>query len=295
MKALTTTTALVLLVLSVAGIAAADRSVDETRPLAPDGRVEISNVAGEVTVVGWTGSGVAITGTLGDNVEELAVTSDGDHLSIEVELERKVRSSGEARLTVKVPIGASVEVETVSADITVDGVRGDLDLESVSGRVEVSGEPRSLAAASVSGDLVVASAAGRTELEAVSGKVVVGRASGRLEVSVVSGDIELEGGVLESLELETVSGTAVCRVAPAAGGRFAIETMSGRVELVLPAQVDADFHIETFSGSIENDFGPAPKRTDEYGPGRELRFTSGNGGARITVESFSGSVHLRTK
>ena len=58
-------------------------------------------------------------------------------------------------------------------------------------------------------------------------------------------------------------------------------------------ELDADFYIETYSGSIKNDIGPEARRSSEYGPGRELRFTSGGGGARVSIESFSGSVKLR--
>lgn len=288
-------TAISLLVaLAATGFVWADRSVDETRSLAPDGRVEISNLAGEITVVGWSGSEVSITGTLETGVEELEISSSGSRLRISVELEHRVRSGGSAYLTVKIPETASLEVETVSADISVDGVTGEVDLESVSGRIEVSEGSSSLEAASVSGDVRVASTRGQSELESVSGEVTVRRATGRLEIGVVSGNIEIEEGILDSLTAETVSGSIYCGAAPNDRSRFDLESMSGTVELVVPEGVNADFDIETYSGSIKNTFGPTPERADKYGPGRELKFTSGSGGARISVESFSGSVTLRT-
>ena len=287
-------TALMMLVaLAVAGVALADRTVDETRPLAADGRVEISNISGEIKVTGWSGDGVSITGTLEDGVKELDISSGGSRLSIEVDLERRTRNNGSAYLTIKVPVTAGVEIETVSANISVDGVLGELDLESVSGQVEVSGETRSLEAASVSGDVIATSTAGSSELESVSGDIIVRHATGRLEASVVSGNIEIEGGALDSFDGETVSGSIFCAARPTDRGRFSMETMSGRIEMVVSPDISADFYIETFSGSIRNDIGPSPKRTDEYGPGKELRFTAGAGDARISIESFSGSVKLR--
>jgi DUF4097 and DUF4098 domain-containing protein YvlB len=288
-------TALVfLMALAVAGVSHADRTVNETRPLAADGRVEVSNISGEVEVIGWTGDGVTITGRLEDGVKELSVSSGGASLSIEVELERRTRNNGSAYLTIKVPKNASLDIETVSADISVDGVVGELDLESVSGRVEISGDTRSVEASSVSGDVIVASTAASSELETVSGDIIVRRATGRLDASVVSGNIEIEGGALDSFDGETVSGSIFCAASPTDRGRFTIETMSGTIDLVVSPEIDADFSIETYSGSIKNDIGPSPRRTDEHGPGKELRFTAGSGGARISVESFSGSVKLRT-
>lgn len=286
-------TALMMLVaLAVVGVAQADRTVDETRPLAADGRVVISNISGEIKVAGWTGDGVNITGTLEDGVRELDISSGGSRLTIEVELERRSRR-GSAYLTIKVPTTVNLEIETVSANISVDGVAGELELESVSGHVEVSGEPRSLEAASVSGNVIAASTALSSDLESVSGDIIVRHATGRLDASVVSGDIAIEGGVLESFDGESVSGSIFCAARPTDRGRFDMETMSGKIEMVVPQDISADFYIETYSGSIKNEIGPPPKRTDEYGPGKELRFTAGSGGARVSIESFSGSVKLR--
>jgi DUF4097 and DUF4098 domain-containing protein YvlB len=283
-----------LVAMAAAGVAQADRTVDEARPLAADGRVEVSNISGEVKVIGWTGDGVVITGTLEDGVKDLDITSGGSRLSIEVDLEHRTRNNGSAYLTIKIPVTADLDVETVSADIWVDGVQGEVDLESVSGQIEVSGEPESLDASSVSGDVVTAVTAVRAELESVSGDIMVRHATGRLETAVVSGNIEIEGGVLDSFHAETVSGSIFCAASPSDRGRFSMETMSGRIEMVVSPNVNADFYIETYSGDIDNKIGPPAKRTDEYGPGRELRFTNGSGGARISIESFSGSVKIRT-
>jgi DUF4097 and DUF4098 domain-containing protein YvlB len=287
------TAVLVLAAMAAVSTALADRSINETRPLAGDGRVEISNIAGEVKVEGWSGDGVVVTGTLEDGIEEVDISSGGSRLSIEVRVERRARNNGSAYLTIKVPATAEVDVETVSADISVDGVTGEVDLESVSGDVEVSGAVASLSASSVSGDVRVATATGRSELETVSGKVVVRDAAGRLEVGAVSGEIEIEGGSLDSLTAETVSGSIFCRAVPTGRGRFSLESMSGSIELSVPSDVSADFEIETYSGEIKNDIGPRPSRSSEYGPGRELIFTAGAGGARVSIESFSGTVKLR--
>lgn len=284
---------LMLLALAVAA-QAADRTVDQTRPLAADGRVEISNISGEVKVVGWSGNEVNISGRLEDGVEDLEISAVGDRLRIEVDLEHRARNNGSAYLTIKMPATADIEVETVSADITVDGLKGEISLESVSGQIEVSGGSGSLEAASVSGNVRATATSGRSELGSVSGSIVVGHATGRLDAEVVSGDIEIEAGLLDSLVAESVSGRIFCAAQPTERGRFDLETMSGTVELVVSSDVDADFGIETYSGSIRSDIGPEPVRTDRYGPGKELRFRSGAGGARISVESFSGSVRLRT-
>ena len=56
--------------------------VDRTLDAAPDGDVDISNIAGSVTVQGWSRSEVEVTGTLGRNVEELIFERDGKNVTI---------------------------------------------------------------------------------------------------------------------------------------------------------------------------------------------------------------------
>jgi hypothetical protein len=73
-----------------------------------------------------------------------------------------------------------------------------------------------------------------------------------------------------------------------------VETVSGPVELLLPAGFAADFSISTFSGAIVNELGPAAK-AEGWGPGKDLKFTSGQGGARVSVETLSGAIHIRKR
>lgn len=289
------TALIALMILGLAGIVQAETAVDESRPLAADGTVEIDNISGEITVVGWSGTTVVITGSLDDGVKNLAISTGGSRLRIEVEQHRRSHYSADAYLTIKMPSAANLDVETVSADISVEGVQGDLDLESVSGHVEVSGTTRSVEATSVSGDVIVFSTTGRSNLESVSGNVIIRGATGRIDASVVSGDIEIEGSTLEMIDAESVSGSISCTARPVDNGRFSLETMSGTVEMLISPDWNVDYYVETYSGSINNSIGPEPRRTDKYAPGKELRFSTGSGGARVSIESFSGSVKLRTR
>jgi hypothetical protein len=63
--------------------------VDRTLDAASDGRVHISNIAGSVTVNGWSRDQVEVTGELGRNVEELIFERDGDKITIKVKVPKK--------------------------------------------------------------------------------------------------------------------------------------------------------------------------------------------------------------
>lgn len=287
--------ALVILMVGLAVAPAwAQRTVDETRPLSPTGTVSVSNVEGSVTVVGWSNAEVSITGELAPDVKELSIRGDSNELSIEVEVPRHGEIL-ETDLVIRVPAGAAVEVETVSADVELEGVHGSIDVETVSGRVKTSGRPSELSIETVSGEITVAEAAPRTDLQSVSGEINVQLAAGRLDAESVSGSIRIENGSLEEASFETVSGS-ITYVGDIVGrGEFDFESMSGNVTLDLPASVSAEFDVTTFSGDIDNDIGPRAQRTSKYTSEKELSFTAGSGGSDVSVSSFSGSVKIKTR
>ena len=281
--------------LLAAALAGAQTKVDETRPLAATGTVEVKTIAGSVDVVGWGKDQVQITGMLDQNVERLEIEGDRQNLEISVEVKHGAHRDMAAELTINVPTGATVELSTVSADLSVKNVAGGAELHSVSGSIKVADRPSSLEVESVSGDTTVAFAPDRSDLESVSGDIEIEDGTGNLDASVVSGSITVRGGQFDGASLESVSGEIRWKAAIAGRGPFEMESMSGSVAVAVPASIAADFKVTTFSGSISSDLGPAPERTSKYGPGKELNFTAGSGGPRVSLSSFSGSVKITTR
>ncbi len=281
--------------LLVAALAGAQTKVDETRPLAATGTVEVKTIAGSVDVVGWDKDQVQITGMLEENVEKLEIEGDRQNLEISVEVKHDAHRHMAAELTINVPTGATVELDTVSADLSVKGVAGGAELHTVSGSIMVADRPSSLVVESVSGGTKVAFAPDRSDLESVSGDIEIADGMGNLDASVVSGSIAVKGGQFDGASLESVSGDIRWKAAIAGRGRFEMESMSGSVVVAVPASIAADFEVTTFSGSISSDLGPAPERTSKYTPGEELKFTAGSGGPRVSLSSFSGSVKITTR
>ena len=95
--------------------------------------------------------------------------------------------------------------------------------------------------------------------------------------------------------LRSTSGDLSLRGPLAADARVDIESISGDVRLDLSGNVPAEFDLSSFNGEIRNCFGPKSVRTSEYGPGRELRFTEGNGSARVRVKTMNGDIGLCRK
>src|ERR1700727_2166858 len=136
-------------------LAYAATSVDEHRAANPQGAVEIDNVAGVIDVQGWDKSEVAVTGTIGKDVERVDVTGDSNRTSIRVVLPKGVHwgmRDGDARLVIHVPTNSSVSASLVSSDLKVSAVHGALELRTVSGNISGDGGG-DLRANDVSGDI----------------------------------------------------------------------------------------------------------------------------------------------
>lgn len=256
--------------------------------------VSISNVAGSVEVFGWSRNEVEVDADLGSGVEDLIVERDGSDIVIRVKVPRENARHVSSDLVVRLPERSSVEIGVVSADVEVRDVFGEQSLHAVSGDISAEAYEADLSAETVSGDIEIAGDGGTavTQLGTVSGDIDALRLSGELAANTVSGDLAIAEGRFERVQAKTVNGDFVFRGALDEGARFDAESINGHIDVRLDGNVSARIDIETFNGSIRNCFGPDPKRTSRYAPGRELKFTEGDGDARITLQTLNGRVTI---
>lgn len=274
-------------------MAANAREVDETVDAASDGHVDIVNISGSVDVVGWSDSTVRVTGELGNRVEELILERDGDNVLVKVKVPRNNSNNISSDLVVHVPEDSSIDVSTVSADITVEEVEGDQTLHTVSGDV-ITESSSDLSAQSVSGDVDVTGDGSSTETSAttVSGDVTLVDIAGAVAAEAVSGDVDITGGAFERVTLNSVNGEIYFVGSLEDGGKLMAETVNGDVDIEFTDDISARIDIDTFNGDIDNCFGPEPERTSKYTPGLELSFTEGDGDGRVTISTLNGDIDI---
>lgn len=273
----------------------AQTDINETADAHPRGEVRISNVSGRVTVTGWDREQVEVSGTLGRGTERLLFAPEGKHTEIKVIVPRDSHSVSGSTLKVSVPAGSRVSVNTVSADIVVNNVSGALRVQSVSGDIETEVFAEDVETKTVSGDITIS---GHDEpallvLTTVSGDGRVNDIRGELVVQSVTGDLDIRGSVLDRARLRTTNGDVELKTALGGQARFDMEAINGDLRLDILGDVSAEFDIETFNGSINNSFGPDATRISKYTPGKELRFSHGDGDARIRIKTLNGNINLR--
>ena len=273
------------------------RPVSAQKSAIPTGTVEVVNVSGQIDISGWDQPTVDVSGTIGEKVERVDLTSSGNRTTVRVVLPSGNTDSShdesEARLKIRVPQKSQLEVSLVSSDLRVAGVSGAQHLQTVSGDINGDGGSGDLDVNTVSGDVRLAARNSHSaQFKSVSGDLLISGVGGDVQLATVSGDANLTLGTLNRAHLTSVSGdVSVNAGGLAPSGQLDADSVSGDVGVHLGAVPDADVDVQSFSGEIHNCFGPKPVE-EQYGPGSRLSFRSGKGGGRIHIDAKSGDVTL---
>lgn len=288
---------LALATLAVPCAARAGEEINRSTTADPAGTVEVSNITGSVKVMGWTRNEVQVTGELGEGAERLEFTKGDKVTRITVITPNHSGHADDSDLEISVPLGSSLSINTVSADVQVQNVHGAQRLQTVSGDVQTQSSGEDVECRTVSGDVTIDGSGkkGLVSITTVSGDATANRVAGEVNGSTVSGTFRLGVGETSRSRLRSTSGDISLNGPVTPDARVDIESISGDVRLDFVGTAPADYDISTFNGEIRNCFGPKSQRTSEYSPGRELRFTEGHGTARIRVKTMNGDIGLCRK
>ena len=271
--------------------------INERAAANPAGSVEVSNVAGTVRVIGWDRNEVEVTGELGVGAEKLEFAVADKVTRIKVIRPSKTSNVEDTDLVVRVPAASRLSVNTVSADIEVQGLLGAQRLQSVSAEISTAAAGEDVECKSVSGDVTVNGSfkKGLLTITTVSGDATALRVAGEVNANTVSGDITLGLGETNRSRVRSTSGDLTMAALLAADGKLDAESISGDVRLELVGAVDAEFDLSSFNGEIRNCFGPKAVSTSEYAPGKELRFRDGQGTALVRIKTMNGDINVCRK
>ncbi|HVO35404.1 MAG TPA: DUF4097 family beta strand repeat-containing protein [Gemmatimonadales bacterium] len=277
-------------VLAFAPRALTAQSVDSTFAVRSGAHFELQSVSGSVHIRAW-------------NRPQIRVQAESDGARVDLDASpggvsvraMPRRGEGDVDFTISVPVGTPLEVHAISADVDASAVCGPVRLGSISGGVTLACATGDVEVESVSGDVSASDIRdGHTEISSTSGDVQVRQAKGSLSAHSVSGDVTLERVDGDDVGVETVSGEIGFSGPIHDNGRYRFHSHSGDVTVRPDGDLNATVDVSTFSGDLESDW----PITITPGPGRRMHgqdweFTVGNGGARLTLGSFSGTIYLR--
>jgi len=286
--------------------------ISKTVRVGSDGTIELSNIAGDVTVSRGSGNDATI---------EIVRTAHGrddadakEQLSlVRVEInERPGRVEVRERYpdrnasnrhnwsvtsdyTVTAPAGTRLMIKSISGNIKVSEIKGDVSAETVSGDVKLISVTRVTNAKSISGnvDMQDTQFDGAIEASSVSGDVTMRHVSAsRIDISSVSGNVKLEDVTSDRVEAHTTSGNASFSGPLARSGRYEMKSFSGEVRLTLSGNTGFELEASSFSGDVRSDLPLTIRGSSDERRGRRrsLSGTYGDGSAVLNVTTFSGSV-----
>ena len=276
-----------------------------------DGRVNLSNISGDIAITGGSGDEVSIEAvkrTRADRSElgnvQIVVDEGAGRVDIRTDYPTRGNNHVSVDFTLTVPSSTSVEVHSISGDVRLTNIQGTVRAETISGNVTTSGSPHVAFAKSVSGDVDLSGANIDGDLTAgtISGSIRARGVKARsLQVGSVSGDITLSDAACDRLEAKSVSGTVEYGGTLARSGRYSFNSHSGAVRLLLANDVGFIIEASTFSGSIRSDLpltigGDTDRDVRRRGIGnRSIRGRYGDASALLTIRSFSGDIVIQKR
>lgn len=290
-----------------------------TYKVGADSSLDVSQIAGDVRITTGRNNEIkvdAIKRVRHRNADEakrflsqlrVEVTQVGNRVEVRTFYPRSTGGRGlsaEVDYTIVVPQSTAVAVKTISGDLSVIGVRGEVRMESTSGDVEVAGTPNLVVAKTISGDVRAKDISASTlTLGTVSGSVIASALKVRaLDCGSISGDVQLSDLQVERLTAKTINGDIDFDGILARGGRYEFNAHSGDVRLVLANVSGFELDASTFSGSIRSDFPVTLRSTGGDDPrgrrgmnNRAIRGTFGDASAILAIRSFSGTVVITKK
>jgi len=128
------------------------------------------------------------------------------------------------------------------------------------------------------------------ELSTLEGDIVVREVEGSMEAHNLHGDIE-GIDVSGSVVAHALTGNILIssRALPGRYLPFTLGTINGNVDLIIPAQADADLALSTVAGTIAGDY---PFQVSSV-PGDTTRHARvGAGGVKVEVRTVKGNIHV---
>jgi hypothetical protein len=268
--------------LCMAAAQAAENRKEARLDIAPGGNVNVVNAAGSVTLHSAPGRQVIVSYTTYSGKIEVDQNANRQRVEFRTHaLAGQKPTADESRVDydIAVPSGISVNVNTVSAPITADGLSGDMTLSSESGQMTI----RNAAKAHVHARTITAPVSlsnvnnTQVEIQSSSGTVKMENVAGpRVAVGTGSGNIEYHGDC-------------------SGGGDYVLTTHSGAIDMVLPPTASVDLTARSTKGSVENEFPLQEKTHQVFTPqqGRSFAGTSNSGSSSVELQSISGKIRVK--
>jgi DUF4097 and DUF4098 domain-containing protein YvlB len=285
--------------------------VSKSFKVGPSGTVDVANMSGDVVVTAGGTDTIVIDavkqfrGPAAEAKDQFAratieMVERGGRVDVKtIYTARNTKVSVDYAVTA--PAGTSVFAHSMSGDVKVTNIKGEVRIDTVSGNATATGTPAATLVRTISGDATAIGIDHQNELRVstISGDVTIRSARARaVDADSTSGDVSLTDVVCDRATIKAFSGDVTYAGSLAKAGRYTFHSQSGDVRLTLDASSGFELDASTFGGSVRSDFPltvPAGQPVGGQGARRTLRGVVGSGGATLSVKAFSGDISIAKK
>ena len=261
-------------------------SFDTTVSVPSDTRLEAMASAGSIDVKVWDRSAVRIVA----RPERGAVVSailDGAVLRVNA----RVPGGGIDLVSyeITVPRRMNLTLGRNDVDITVQGTEGNVNATITSGRIEVSGVQGDLSLRAFRGPIIVTGTRGTVIAESAMDSVTLREVVGDVQAKSNSHHVTLTDVDSRNLRASSIAGVIQFSGPLHEDGRYTFTSHSGSVFVRTPLPVNATVAVATVGGAFASSI---PYTVSERRRATIFTARFGNGGAQVSLESFSGGLIL---
>ena len=272
----------VILIASVAALAASETRKEYRFTVGPQASVSINNQYGPISVKPGSSNLVVVRVLLRSDKVEVDHNQSGNRVDILSHLfPGATAETGRVDYEVLVPSDANVTLHSTTGPMGAEKLQGDLSVEGATASVDV----RDVSNAHV-------------HIKTLNGPVTLTRIhDGHVEITSVSGDVVLDEVSGPVVQVNSSSGKIRYDGDFGGGGEYSLTSHTGDIDATAPTYASIDVTARSIKGQVDNDFPLLPKTHISFpiDKARSLVGTAGKAASSVKLLSFSGKIHLKKR
>jgi hypothetical protein len=166
--------------------------------------------------------------------------------------------NGSVAITIELPVGSKLVLNTAWTDVHVDGVLGDCELNTASGQIQLDHIAGTATIENGAADVRIGEVEGIVRYEGSNGRIRIGHALSDVELNGAGGSFDVdhaEGNVIAK------AGNCPIRIGRITRGQADLANASGGIDVGVSAGTAAEVDAKSTKGAVRNSLPPQDSAT----------------------------------